>query len=376
MSNAATRDPAQQIIDDLTEELEALQPRALAAASSVTGSNFSLQSLNAKIGSKYNVYMDSVRESFQNERDFLARWFQGLHEAYLKDKAEEEAREARGWPSHLDNKSSTRQIRLLQNPIVLEYAKKLIVRTFYRTRHERTRHKPHEDLWSLWFNENKQIWGLLISPAYRNDEWVNDKSEMRRAAFGYWTVGHILSTGLVVPGSRDKTEFADVNQLTTFYRNVLSKGSCSHYEQAIYDKYIDYVRNSSNPDTEPLLIPELRYEGRDKQHKYRLDFSILNSHVQEQTGFELSPASTHMNVNDTATPMTRTAANASVSKKWSTEMQKRNDYFAKFGISVVTFADSDLQEIDSCWTVMRSYLKKRPTKPLVLEDELDALLKI
>lgn|GEM_PF-6576304 len=41
---------------------------------------------------------------------------------------------------------------------------------------------------------------------------------------------------------------------------------------------------------------ELRYEGDVSKHKYRLDFTILNSHSQRFVGFELNPQSTHIKV--------------------------------------------------------------------------------
>lgn len=47
---------------------------------------------------------------------------------------------------------------------------------------------------------------------------------------------------------------------------------------------------------EPFLIPEFRYAGNKVKHLYRLDYTILNPYVMKMTGFEISPASTHISV--------------------------------------------------------------------------------
>jgi len=58
---------------------------------------------------------------------------------------------------------------------------------------------------------------------------------------------------------------------------------------------------------------------------------------------------------------------------WEKEVRKRNDYFDKFGISIVTFADRDLIDLDSCFDRIRMSLQERRTPPVSVEEALTAL---
>ena len=91
--------------------------------------------------------------------------------------------------------------------------------------------------------------------------WDNDKSEIRRFKKNYWTIGHILKTGLVIPFEDDTIEFPDVEAYLTFFKNVLVRASGSTHEREIAQRYCDYVRASKRPEGVPLLIPEFRYGG-------------------------------------------------------------------------------------------------------------------
>ena len=94
----------------------------------------------------------------------------------------------------------------------------------------------------------------------------------------------------------------------------------------------------------------------------------------EFTGFELSPASTHMAV---AKIKTRTQAevNRELAAKWAREMTKRNEYFCDFGIATITFTDTDLADMDACFAQLERYLRKRPRTPLSLEAQIEELLR-
>ena len=47
----------------------------------------------------------------------------------------------------------------------------------------------------------------------------------------------------------------------------------------IAKKYCELVLSSKQPYEIPLLIPELRYGGLQTQHRYRLDFTIINPYT-------------------------------------------------------------------------------------------------
>ena len=338
----------------ITNDLAALQTEALKRYGAITGRNQSLHSFHATIGGKNNTYVDSVRTEFSDFRDFLAQWLYGLRCA-----ASGQAPSA----------AALRIARLLQDDLLQKYTFLFLERNFYRNYHERTRFKPDASLWRLWFGSNSLVWGLIIAPVLRKGEWTNDKSEMRRARYSYWTIGHVLEVGLVDPQIVKPYGFRSLGDLLSFYRSILKRVSNSIYEQAIADRYISYIEDSSDPMSEPFLIPELRYAGLGKCHKYRLDYTILNCHTMSFVGFELSPHSTHYAVDGLANK-TQKEVNKSLAIQWEKEMAKRNEYFATFGITTLTFADRDLTGIDRCFGMMVPYFRGRPAARRTVESEL------
>ena len=135
---------------------------------------------------------------------------------------------------------------------------------------------------------------------------------------------------------------------------------------------MDYLKESDDVTAEPFLIPELRYAGRDREHKYRLDFAICNPYTFEFIGFELSPASTHMAIAKMK-DKTQTKVNEELSQKWEKECDKRNEYFNQYGITTITFADSDLQDMDACFEKMKYYLQKRVYTPQPLQTSINKI---
>jgi hypothetical protein len=122
---------------------------------------------------------------------------------------------------------------------------------------------------------------------------MSSKSEIRAFKEGYWTVGHIMKTGFVIPGRNSVITFPDVGRYLQFFRDVIVRNSGSQYEYKIADYYCDYVSRSRTPLSVPLMIPEFRYRGLEKKHKYRLEFLIINPYTLDKVGFELSPWSSH-----------------------------------------------------------------------------------
>jgi hypothetical protein len=339
----------------LTEHLEKTRAEVLKRASFIAGVELNTQKFHGRIGNRNTTFVDSVRLQFSDSYDFLSQWLHGL--ITKVESIEEEHK--RKYNGHVYQNSSAHELlRFVQDPIVRDYVFNFLVRNFYREFIPRTRAKPDEILWRLWFGENKLVWGLIIAPAYRDNGWTNDKSEIRRADYSYWTLGHILKTGLIDHESNKTLTWSSVGQFVDFYRSVLKRLSNPTYEQGIAERYIQYLQKSADIYDEPFLIPELRYAGLEKEHKYRLDFAVLNSHVMSSTGFELSPASTHQSISGIRSK-TQQEINQELSNQWKKEMQKRNGYFHNFGISIVTFTDDDLQDLDSCFLRIEHYLKQR-----------------
>ena len=75
-----------------------------------------------------------------------------------------------------------------------------------------------DDLWQIWFGSNNLFYGIVISPVFGNGTWSNDRSEMRRAPYVYWTIGHVMATGLVSPDEESVMPFASVEGFLAFYR--------------------------------------------------------------------------------------------------------------------------------------------------------------
>lgn len=353
---------------DLTAQLKELEPEALKRASAIKGKILSLPSLHAHIGRNNMTFVDSIRTQFLNPNDFLARWIDGLLQTVRET---EDAQKAKYHGKTYQTTSEHHLVRFLQDKILSEYTFTFLTRNFYRNFRERTRAKPHEILWSLWFGENKLTWGLAIAPAFRKGAWTNDKSEMRRVDYAYWTIGHVLKTGLLDPESSTPITWNNPNEFLTFYQSVLKRISNSIYERAIADYYIKYLAQSSDPLSEPFLIPELRYAGLEAKHQYRLDYSVLNPHTMRFVGFELSPHSSHYSVAGLKTK-TQTAVNNELLEQWNKEMAKRNAYFSAYGITVVTFTDDQLANLDQCFDEIKKLLSERSHGEVSLGDQIKA----
>lgn len=346
----------------ISKELKAIENEALDLYSAITGRPHSIQSFHATIGSKNNTYVDSVRTQFADFEDFKGQWLLGLRT---------DVQHHKNYPES----SACRIARLLQNPLIQRYTFLFLERNFYRNYVERTRAKPDMSLWRMWFGDNHLLWGLIIAPVFKQDLWTNDKSEMRRADYTYWTVGHVMAEGLVDPHSKTPYHFAKLSNLLDFYRSVLKRVSNSMYEQDIADRYISYLENSEDPMAEPFLIPELRYAGLEAKHRYRLDFTVLNAHTMSFVGFELSPHSTHYFMQG-ITKKTQKEMNLELAAKWEEEMAKRNAYFATYGVSTLTFTDAQLVEMDKCFNVIAEHLSARPPVSIQAEEELRLIAEV
>lgn len=326
----------------------------------------SLHSFHAHIGRNNNTFVDSVRTRFAGPSEFIARWIEGLH-SRLDDLASRDRTRFSGRPT-----SEQLVLKCLQDDTLRQYTFNFLERNFYRNFKERTRHKPDDALWSVWFGSGDLSWGLIIAPAHRNSVWTNDKSQMRRESYTYWTIGHVLATGLHDPTSSEPVTFSSVDSFLVFYRSVLKRVSNSLYERAICDRYLNYVTRSTSPLEEPLLIPEFRYAGAEKKHEHRLDFTVLNGHTFQFTGFEFSPSSTHITV-DKLSVKSQADLNRQLAAKWQKEVSKRNAYFQTYGVSVVTFADDDLKDIDACFARVEAALRARSMPTASVQSALKAL---
>jgi len=187
-------------------------------------------------------------------------------------------------------------------------------------------------------------------------DWENDKSEIRRARFGYFTIGHVLSTGLVIPGVDKRLTFANTRAYLNFFESVLVRGAGSIHQDALAERYSRFVMASDDPSSVPLLIPELRYRGRDRRHNYRLDFCVVDPFSLNKIGFELSPWSSHGRLDEIRTKTLR-ALNAQAQLNFEREIEKLGAYFDRYGIHVVVFTDAALEDPDAVFQRVERYLR-------------------
>ncbi|WP_226374501.1 topoisomerase [Pantoea stewartii] len=325
VASMAKRDPNKsarnRIISKIKDELRELLPSVL----NDTGVE-NEASLNAKIGSKTDDFIDLKNEVIHSDNEFTIKWLSGLKQAIECD-----AGPAYKWiDEQCKNSTNFKKYLLL-----------FLKRSFLKHFDELSKNRPDEDDSELWIGQQNANYGLLVTPRFNNGEWENDRSEIRAFNHGYWTIGHVLTTGLVIPGQDEKVKFDSIEHYLVFFRNVLVRNSGSKYEYEISEYYNDFVRNSANPLSVPLMIPEFRYLGLKKQHKYRLDFMITNPYTLNRVGFELSPWSSHGYLHKIK-GLTQKEINKMAADNFSKEMSKHREYFNSHGVFTLIYTDDEL----------------------------------
>ncbi|PFP29838.1 hypothetical protein COJ96_09140 [Bacillus sp. AFS073361] len=257
--------------------------------------------------------------------------------------------------------------------VVRDYAFTFLERTYMRNYTALSKKRPKVEEATMWIGQENATYGILVTPRFSNGNWENDVSEIRHFKKKYWTIGHVLETGLVVPFENEKIEFPDIEQYLKFFKNVLVRGSGSQYELEIASKYCDLVRNSDEPEEIPLLIPEFRYGGLARKHEYRLDFTIIDPNTLNKYGFELSPWSTHGYLSGTKGKLQK-EINAIALGNFEKEMKKLKDYFREFEIYALIYTDSDLANIETVFSDMKKYLNPFETQEQLKLHVLDDFL--
>lgn len=339
----------------LTAELAALQPKMLKIVDKKT-----IQALHGVVGGKNNEYVDAVRGQFLSPDEFIQEWESGALTAAKARDVSDLKKYGRAFKSTAAHKI----VGFLKDQTARSYIRIFLTRNFYRQYCARVRVKPSDNLWEIWFGANPLCWGLLICPRYSSAEgWHNDVSEIRRVKFQYWTIGHVLATGLVVPGRSKVHAFSDLDSLFAFYQNVILRDTRSVYSEKFGQEYEAYVRQQDRPELVPFLIPEFRFGGVEVKHRYRLDFAVLSAERRLRVGCEFSPWSSHGRVKG-ASALRKAGGAAAVAlaerEQWEKDWDKRNAYFQSFGITALTYTDRKLKDLTSVFEEMRPYLEAAP----------------
>lgn len=309
-----------------------------------------IKSVNAYIGNMYQTYMNVKQVSIATPDEFKSLYFSGwakeiqmISNLYCQESCKK----------HIEDCS----IYILFNYFMTDkkinkYVMLFLERSFYKRIKEYSRVKPKlEEI--LWIGDNRKILGIGVTPRFRNGAWENDKSEIRKTPFEYWTVGHILSTGLLIPDSNQKIEFTNKEELCAYYVKFIDDYCNSVYESKIARKYVQYLNENNECSEIPFLIPQFRYGGLESKHRYRLDFLIIDPKTQKKYGFEISPYSTH-----------------SGKELYEKDNEKRLAFFNDYGITCNSFTNSQLNNIDDAFAELKVYLKLKYEYKNILDVNL------
>lgn len=340
----AARDPAKtlrnQQIAKLTKQIDDLLEDVMELAGFQKE-----QSLNATYGGKYAEYIDIKNEVIDSPEQFTALYFQGFLRTL----------EGLGIYARAGNRYYDAFVHVKKHSKMQRWLKLFLTRTYLRNYDALSKKRPSIEDAEIWIGQKNASYGLLVTPRFIKGEWENDKSEIRHFKPKYWTIGHVLATGLVIPDENERIKFDDAESYLTFFINTLVRNSGSSHELAIAKLYRQFVRDSKAPLDVPLLIPELRYGGKKAKHEHRLDFAVIDPHTLSKVGFELSPWSTHGLLTGTKLK-TQKAINEEAKENFEREMKKLKAYFRKLGIPVLVYTDQDLQDHGKIFYEISEYL--------------------
>lgn len=331
---AAIKVKRREMLDDVLAELE----------EAGWGYTSSEASLNALIGSKADDYLNLKEDLIKTPMEYKSKWLKGL---------KKHAEQSKKW----GNESSHLLIYELlkgDNPLFKKYVDLFLEGSFLKHYEEHYKTKPKVDESEYWFGNNDDEFGLLVTPRFVGGSWENDKSEIRHFKHSYWTLSHVMASGLCYMNENLIRTFTSLEDFLQFFRDMVRRTK-SPYQLKLADKYISYVKAHDNPMSVPLLIPELRYDPLKKKHEYRLDFTIINPWTMSKVGFELSPSSTHGTLK--GKKKTLKELSEDVAAWFEKEMKKHKEYWRKYGINYIVYTDSDLEDLDEVWLEIRKHLE-------------------
>jgi len=329
---------------EISAKLKKLVPKVLNSTKIET-----VHSLNGLIGHKNEHFIDVRNEIIYSQEQYTTKWLEGL------------LLSIREMPSNwrTDDNSKYRIYSLIKdNSYFRDYLYLFLERTFLRNIDSYSKAKPKIEDSEIWIGQENASYGILVSPRFVDGQWENDKSEIRHFNKDYWSIGHIMKTGLVVPYKNKKFDFKTIDEYLDFFKYVIVRSSGSKYELEIAEKYAEFVLSHKTPEKIPLLIPEYRYRGISRKHEYRLDFTIIQDQSFEKIGFELSPWSSHGYLSKIK-EKTQTQVNFEAQKNFEKEIEKLRKYFKKFHIYTLIYSDNSLNSKYDVFNDIREYLEPK-----------------
>ncbi len=348
----------QKRIDFLKKEIDSVSEKIL----SITGYR-NIHSLNGTYGGKYAEYIDTKNAVIDTTEQFRSLYYQG----FLR-KLEELGSDAK-----IGNVRYDAFVKYRDNKEVQVWLDYFLERTFLKNYEALSKVRPKDEDAFIWIGQENASYGIFITPRFVNGQWENDNSEIRHFKPTYWSIGHILKTGFVIPSEDDKIIFNDIEQYLAFFKNTLVRYSRSKHEVEIAKRYCEYVRKLTNQKDVPMLIPELRYEGIKRDHKYRLDFTIINPYNMSKIGFEISPWSTHGELTGTNNK-TQKKINEEALANFEKETKKMKSYFLNRDITVLVYTGTELDDYDQIFSNIQKYLTPQNTsKQLEIQSKENLL---
>lgn len=313
--------------------------------------NIKVSSFRAKIGSKHEDFMNITKTEIHSPENFVALYLDGMIK-YIQQRGRSGA-------------CFELQQLLAHNPDLMQYTELFLKRTYLRNQDSLIRKRPGEEDSYIWIGQDNANYGIFITPRFNYlGKWENDISEIRHTKFNYWTIGHILDTGFVIPDCNKKLEFDSISQYLDFFCYVLVRNSGSNYELQIAEYYKNFVLKASDPLNIPLLIPEYRYGGLESKHKYRLDFTVINPYTLEKCGYEISPWSTHGKLQGIKN-MKQYEVNNIAMENRKKELAKSKDFYKKYGIHITIYEDSDFTCMENIFSEISQNLT--PEKRFIIQ---------
>ena len=320
---------------DKYNELDAQIKKLAPVVAQITGRE--ILSVNASIGMQYQPFCDVKQRAFGSPEELKNAYFSGWHSRILF--LVERSKRISAYANLQDNKEYQTFIWYCTNDTIKHYVHLFLERSFYKYHREYMRQKPPlEEI--LWIGSNPRTIGIGITPRYKDNQWENDRSEVRKTPFEYWTIDHIMHTGFLKAGQNKQIQFDSVDDYLHFLVDFVKEDSNSPHELYLTKMYSEYVKNHTSPRDVPLLIPQFRYGGLEIKHQYRLDFLIIIPSIQKKYGFELSPYSTHRSF-----------------KEYEKDNQKRNDFLNKYDIVCAVLTDKQLKNPALLFQQIEVYLE-------------------
>lgn len=284
-----------------------------------------------------NAYLSMIKDSCVDLKHKMYNGFKDCMDSYLEE-----------FEKNLQGLQDSFYKSFVENEVIRKYMIAFLEQNFYNQLNARIRVKPDTNLYEIhmgknWENGKQNIRSLYISPRYRAGRWENDNSEIRRVNFEYYTIGHLLSTGLVIGECNQVKHYA---RFSDSLCDLYSEEELEEDEKAFVKCYLDYVASQKETmQNIPLLIPQFRFAGKETKHIYRGDFLILN----------------YLDRNNVRKILIELSRNYLHNKQGEEDAVRRNDFIRKYNCLTIEIRDFELENLEQTFMeriVLPGYLQK------------------